>query len=76
MQGSNIYRNCCNATMRGSGGDSQPPVHNHETQIPNGSQEEAARELVALLGCSMPNAKAILIHYRWNREKVASESKA
>ena len=24
----------------------------------------------------MPNAKAILIHYRWNREKVASESKA
>ena len=41
--------------------------------IPLFLQEAAAQETVALLGCSMCAAKAVLMHYRWNREKVASE---
>ena len=37
-------------------------------------QDDAAAEVVALLGCSTCAAKAVLIHYRWNKLKVASES--
>jgi hypothetical protein len=36
-------------------------------------KDEASREVMALLGCSPSAAKCVLMHYRWNKEKLASK---
>lgn len=40
------------------------------------AQADAVEAIVNLMGCKRSTAKAILIFYRWDREKVASECSA